>query len=211
MTWGVEDTVVERFTGSTDIDTKVQTALQHAAGKLPETATTLLGAAGGLFGSFLSLVTLTFVALFFLIERPALTDRLFGLTTPAVERRWRPVLEESIRATQLQKSAADQVAAAMLQVREAADHLAAEQSERAVTAERVDELVDLEAVGDLLEARNHPQSGRLSAARRPDQHHELAVTDLELEVVDRASHLLDRFAVVHERNASRLAFGEFER
>ena len=51
------------------------------------------------------------------------------------------MLEESIRAAQLQKSAADQVAAAMLQVREAADHLAAEQSERAVTAERVDELV----------------------------------------------------------------------
>jgi methyl-accepting chemotaxis protein len=51
------------------------------------------------------------------------------------------MLEDSIRATQRQKSAADQVAAAMMQVREAADQLAAEQSERAVTAERVDELV----------------------------------------------------------------------
>jgi methyl-accepting chemotaxis protein len=51
------------------------------------------------------------------------------------------MLEDSIRATQRQKSAADQVAAAMMQVREAADELAAEQSERAVTAERVDELV----------------------------------------------------------------------
>jgi methyl-accepting chemotaxis protein len=51
------------------------------------------------------------------------------------------MLEESILATQQQKSAADQVAAAMVQVREAADQLAAEQSERVVTAERVDELV----------------------------------------------------------------------
>ncbi len=51
------------------------------------------------------------------------------------------MLEESILATQQQKSAADQVAAAMIQVREAADQLAAEQTERALTAERVDELV----------------------------------------------------------------------
>jgi methyl-accepting chemotaxis protein len=51
------------------------------------------------------------------------------------------MLEESILATQQQKSAADQVAAAMVQVREAADRLAAEQAERVVTAERVDELV----------------------------------------------------------------------
>ena len=51
------------------------------------------------------------------------------------------MLEESILATQQQKSAADQVAAAMVQVREAADQLAAEQTERALTAERVDELV----------------------------------------------------------------------
>ena len=51
------------------------------------------------------------------------------------------MLEESILATQQQKSAADQVAAAMVQVREAADRLAAEQAERVVTAERVEELV----------------------------------------------------------------------
>ena len=88
----------ERLAGGAGVDDKVQTALQHAAGNLPRAATTLLGAAGGLFGSLMSLVTLTFVALFFLIERPAMTDRLFGLTPPAVERRWRPVLEECIRA-----------------------------------------------------------------------------------------------------------------
>lgn len=51
------------------------------------------------------------------------------------------MLEESILATQQQKSAADQVAAAMVQVREAANRLAADQAERVVTAERVDELV----------------------------------------------------------------------
>jgi methyl-accepting chemotaxis protein len=51
------------------------------------------------------------------------------------------MLEESILATQQQKSAADQVAAAMVQIREAADQLAAEQTQRAVTAERVEELV----------------------------------------------------------------------
>ena len=51
------------------------------------------------------------------------------------------MLEESILATQQQKSAADQVAAAMVQIREAADQLAAEQAQRAVTAERVEQLV----------------------------------------------------------------------
>ena len=52
------------------------------------------------------------------------------------------MLEESILATQQQKSAADQVATAMVQIRESADQLAAEQEQRVGTAERVDELVD---------------------------------------------------------------------
>jgi methyl-accepting chemotaxis protein len=51
------------------------------------------------------------------------------------------MLEESILATQQQKSAADQVAAAMVQIRESADQLAAEQEQRVGTAERVEELV----------------------------------------------------------------------
>jgi predicted PurR-regulated permease PerM len=33
-----------------------------------------------------------------LMERPAITDWLFGFAPPAVERRWRPVLEDSISA-----------------------------------------------------------------------------------------------------------------
>jgi len=51
------------------------------------------------------------------------------------------MLEESILATQQQKSAADQVAAAMVQIRESADQLAAEQEQRLGTAERLDQLV----------------------------------------------------------------------
>ncbi len=38
---------------------------------------------------------------------------------------------------------------------------------------------------DLLEAGDHPQRGRLAAARGPDEHHELARLDLEGEVADR--------------------------
>jgi methyl-accepting chemotaxis protein len=51
------------------------------------------------------------------------------------------MLEESILATQQQKSAADQVAAAIVQIREAADQLAAEQTQRVATSERFEDLV----------------------------------------------------------------------
>ena len=40
------------------------------------------------------------------------------------------------------------------------------------------------AVGDLLEPRDHAQRGRLAAARRADEDEELAVADVEREVVD---------------------------
>ena len=52
------------------------------------------------------------------------------------------MLDESILATQQQKSAADQVDSAIQQIREAADQLAAEQTQWSVTAERLDTLVD---------------------------------------------------------------------
>ncbi len=52
------------------------------------------------------------------------------------------MLDESILATQQQKSAADQVDSAIQQIREAADQLAAEQAQWSVTAERLDTLVD---------------------------------------------------------------------
>ena len=51
-----------------------------------------------MFGSLLSLVTLTFLSLFLLMERPTITDWLFGFAKPEVEQRWRPVLEDSISA-----------------------------------------------------------------------------------------------------------------
>ena len=40
------------------------------------------------------------------------------------------------------------------------------------------------ALGALLQPGQHPQRGRLAAARRADEHHELAVLDLEVERVD---------------------------
>ena len=51
------------------------------------------------------------------------------------------------------------------------------------------------AGGDLLEPGDHPQDRRLAAARGADEHHELAVADLQRDVVDRddlvAEHLAD--------------------
>ncbi len=76
-------------------DDTIRNALKDLAAGLPEAATAILGIAGGVFGSILSLVTLTFLALFLLMERPTITDWLFGFAPPAVERRWHPVLEES--------------------------------------------------------------------------------------------------------------------
>jgi predicted PurR-regulated permease PerM len=79
-------------------DDTIRNALKELAAGLPEAATALLGVAGGVFGSVLSLVTLAFLALFLLMERPTITDWLFGFTPPAVEARWRPVVEDSISA-----------------------------------------------------------------------------------------------------------------
>jgi predicted PurR-regulated permease PerM len=81
-----------------DADAKVRNALQDLASGLPDAASALLGIAGGIFGSVLSLVTLTFLSLFLLMERPMITDWLFGFATPEAEQRWRPVLEDSISA-----------------------------------------------------------------------------------------------------------------
>ena len=41
-----------------------------------------------------------------------------------------------------------------------------------------------DAARDVLEPGDHPQRGRLAAARRADEHHELAVVDVELKLVD---------------------------
>jgi hypothetical protein len=57
------------------------------------------------------------------------------------------MLEESLLAAQQQKTAADQVDAAILQIRQGADQLATDLAQRASTAERLEGLVDeIEAV-----------------------------------------------------------------
>jgi EAL domain-containing protein (putative c-di-GMP-specific phosphodiesterase class I) len=65
------------------------------------------------------------------------------------------LLEESMLATQQQKSAADQVDRAIQQIRRAGDQFAAEQMERAATAERLEALV--EEIGSAL--REAPAAG----------------------------------------------------
>jgi predicted PurR-regulated permease PerM len=79
-------------------DDTIRNALKELASGLPDAASALLGIAGGVFGSVLSLVTLTFLALFLLMERPTITAWLFGFTRPESEARWSPVVEDSIRA-----------------------------------------------------------------------------------------------------------------
>src|SRR4051794_30294724 len=84
----------KQLTSTGNLDEKVQGWLKELAAGLPDAASALLGAAGGVFGSILSLVTLTFLALFLLMERPTITNWLFGFTPPPVEARWRPVPED---------------------------------------------------------------------------------------------------------------------
>jgi predicted PurR-regulated permease PerM len=88
----------QQLVNTAGIDDTIRNGLKNLAEGLPEAATTILGIAGGAFGSILSLVTLTFLALFLLMERPTITDWLFGFTPPEVERRWHPILEECIHA-----------------------------------------------------------------------------------------------------------------
>ena len=88
----------QELTSTAGADDHIANLLKDLAAGLPDAASALLGAVGGIFGSVLSLVTLTFLALFLVMERPTITDWLFGFTSPAVDARWRPVLEDSIQA-----------------------------------------------------------------------------------------------------------------
>jgi predicted PurR-regulated permease PerM len=81
---------------SAGADQKVHDALKDLANGLPDAASTLLGAAGGVFGSVLSLVTLTFLSLFLLMERPTITDWFLGFAPPEADARWRPVVEDCV-------------------------------------------------------------------------------------------------------------------
>jgi predicted PurR-regulated permease PerM len=88
----------QEISSTAGFDDKVAEGLRDLAAGLPEAASTLLGAAGSVFGSVLSLVTLTFLALFLLMERPTITAWLFGFAPPETETRWSPVVEDSIKA-----------------------------------------------------------------------------------------------------------------
>ena len=90
--------VFQDLLSTANADDHIANLLKDLAAGLPDAASALLGVAGGVFGTVLSLVTLTFLALFLLMERPTITTWLFGFTRPETETRWRPVLEESIRA-----------------------------------------------------------------------------------------------------------------
>jgi predicted PurR-regulated permease PerM len=76
----------------------VDSHLSTLAQEVPRAASTVLGLAGSAFSSLLSVVTLAFLSLFLLIERPRITDWLFGFTQPQTEARWRPILDQSISA-----------------------------------------------------------------------------------------------------------------
>ena len=82
----------ENLTSTAGADDSIRKALKELAAGLPDAATTLLGIFAAVFGSVLSLVTLTFLSLFLLMERVTITDWLFGFATPEADRRWRPVL-----------------------------------------------------------------------------------------------------------------------
>jgi predicted PurR-regulated permease PerM len=88
----------QSLTSTAGADDTIRNALKDIAAGLPEAASALLGAAGGIFGSVLSLVTLTFLSLFLLMERPAITEWVFGFARPETDARWRPVVEDSIQA-----------------------------------------------------------------------------------------------------------------
>jgi predicted PurR-regulated permease PerM len=88
----------QSWIGTAGADDQIKKALQELAKGLPDAAGVLLGAAGAVFGGVLQLVTLTFLSLFLLMERPTITSWLFGFAPPATETRWRPVVEDSIQA-----------------------------------------------------------------------------------------------------------------
>jgi predicted PurR-regulated permease PerM len=88
----------QQLTSTANADDTIRKALNDLASGLPDAANVIFGALGSAFGAVLSLVTLTFLSLFLLMERPTITDWLFGFARPEVEARWHPVVEDSIQA-----------------------------------------------------------------------------------------------------------------
>ena len=60
------------------------------------------------------------------------------------------------------------------------------------------------AAGDLLEAGDHAQAGGLAATGRPDEDHELPVSDVEVEVVN-GHHVAEPLAHILKRYGCHLA------
>jgi predicted PurR-regulated permease PerM len=72
---------------STDAFKKLESVAQDAASKIPSAATHMLGAAAGAVGAVFSLVTLAFLTLFGIINKPGLTRAALALMPPDVAER----------------------------------------------------------------------------------------------------------------------------
>lgn len=73
----------EQLSQNTDVVDKAKEVAADAARSIPEAASALLGLTGGLVGSVLSVVTLTFLTLFLLIGLPDLRRSALELLAPA--------------------------------------------------------------------------------------------------------------------------------
>ena len=65
--------------------------------------------------------------------------------------------------------------------------------------------IETRAVGDVLEPGDHAQRGRLAAARRADEHEELAVVDVERQVEDGLDAVVVDLVDFVERDVSHVA------
>jgi predicted PurR-regulated permease PerM len=74
----------ESWISTAGADDQLKKGLQELAKGLPEAASVLLGAAGSVFGGVLSLVTLTFLSLFLLMERPTITNWIQAVSTSLI-------------------------------------------------------------------------------------------------------------------------------
>src|SRR5690606_10141157 len=71
--------------------------------------------------------------------------------------------------------------------------------------------VDLQlAIGDVLEPRDQAQQGRLPAARRPDEHHELAIGDVQVDAAG-DGHTLITLADITQRHAGHSCCSPYSR
>lgn len=80
-----------------DANDQIAAGAKELAAGLPDAASAIAGIAGGVVSSGLLMVTLAFLALFLLMERPTITTWLFGFTPPQAEDRWAPVVEDAIK------------------------------------------------------------------------------------------------------------------